>query len=195
MSGANESQGDELATTDGERDALARVRELAGATDGPMERHGVRCFLIGEKLAADSGREIDREVLLIASLLHDMGLYDGAAEGGAYVTDGRNYTERMLSGRPGWDPERLRRCLDAIERHHELRSQWEAGNEVELLRRADQVELGSGLIRYGIERSWLRELAGSVPRRGLYGEISKMLLKAVRERPLSIPKIFVRGRG
>lgn len=184
---------EELATTDDERDALNRLRGLTGSIDGPMERHGVRCFLIGEKLAANSGNEIDREVLLIASLLHDCGLYEGAAEGDAYVTDGRNYTERMLSGRPGWGGDRLRLCLDAIERHHELRSQWAAGNEVELLRRADRIELAGGLVRFGIDRAWLKDLAASVSRKGLYGEINKMVLKAVRERPLSVPKIFIRG--
>ena len=187
--------GDELATTEDEREALARLRELTGEVNGPMERHGLRCFLIAERLASDRGASVDREVLLIAALLHDIGLYDGAAEGGAYVTDGRHYAERMLSGRAGWEGERLRLCLDAIERHHELRSQWEAGNEVELLRRADRVELAAGAVTFGIPRSWLRELAREVPREGLYREINRMLLKAARERPLSIPKIFIRGRG
>ncbi len=56
------------------------------------------------------------------------------ARGRRLLTDGRHYTERMLAGRPGWDDERIRLCGDTIERHHELRSQWEAGNEVELLR-------------------------------------------------------------
>src|SRR4051794_28500520 len=92
---------DELVDTDDEREALARLREVTGDTGGAMERHGLRCFLIAEKLAADGHHEIDREVTLIASLLHDIGLYDGAAEGGAYVTDGRHYAERMLVAR-GW---------------------------------------------------------------------------------------------
>ncbi|MCB0866792.1 MAG: HD domain-containing protein [Solirubrobacterales bacterium] len=186
---------DELAGTEDEREALARVREATGESDGPMERHGVRCFLIAERLAADRGREIDREVLLIASLLHDLGLYEEVAEGDAYVTDGRHYAERMLSDRPGWDGERLRLLGDAIERHHELRSQWDAGAEVELLRLADRVELAGGLIRCGIPREWLRDLGERVPRDGTYGEIARMVAHALRERPLTMAKIFVRGKG
>lgn len=186
---------DDLVQTEDERDTLARVRELTGETDGPMERHSTRCFLIAEKLAADAGKQIDREVLLIAAWIHDIGLYDGASEGGAYVTDGRHYIEGVLSGKPGWEGERLRLCGDAIERHHELRSQWDAGNEVELLRRADRIELGAGLIRYGIPRAWFKELDQRVSREGTYGEILKQVGHALRHRPLTMAQIFVRGKG
>ncbi len=185
---------DELVRTDAEREALRLLREAAGETGGPMERHGVRCFLIAEELAAEGGHEIDREATLIAGLLHDIGLYDGAAEGGAYVTDGRHYAERMLTGR-GWSGERLRRCLDAIEYHHDLRPQWDAGAEAELMRRADLVELSGGTIAFGLRRGWLRGLFAAVPRAGIYGEVGRMVAKAARERPLTLPQIFLRGRG
>lgn len=185
---------EDLVSTPAEREALERVRELTGDTNGPMERHGVRCFLICEKLAADAGLEVDREVLLVAGLLHDMGLYDGASSGGVYVTDGREYAEGWLRGRDGWSPERVRLCGDAIERHHEVRSQWDAGNEVELMRRADMVEVTAGLVTYGAGRGWVRGLWRAVPRDGVYGEIAKMVGKAVRERPATIPQILLRGR-
>lgn len=186
---------DEVATTVDERDALERLRELTGAGDGPMERHGLRCFLICERLAADAGKTVDREVMVIASLIHDIGLYEGASEGGAYVTDGRHYAERMLLAREGWEGERLRLCLDAIERHHEVRPQWDAGTEVELLRRADMVELSAGAVNFGLDRGWIRGLWSAVPREGIYGEVGKMVAKAFRERPLTMPMIFIRGRG
>ena len=186
---------DDLVQTEDERDALGRLRGLTGESDGPMERHSTRCFLIGEKLAADGNKEIDREVLLIAAWIHDLGLYEGASEGGAYVTDGRHYAERMLAGKPGWDDARIRLCGDTIERHHELRSQWEAGNEVELLRRADRIELGGGLIRYGIPRAWFKDLDGRVRRDGTYREIGKMVARGLRQRPLKMAQIFVRGKG
>ncbi len=184
---------DEVVASADEREALARLRELTGAADGPMERHGLRCFLICQRLATRAGTPIDREVMLVAALLHDIGLYEGASEGGAYVTDGRHYAERMLSARQGWDGERLRLCLDAIERHHELRPQWRAGAEVELLRRADLIELSAGAVSFGAGRGWLRGLASAVPRRGLYGEVGAMVVKALRERPLTMPLILLRG--
>jgi HD superfamily phosphodiesterase len=184
---------EEMVRTDDEREALARLRELTGESGGAMERHGMRCFLIAEKLAAENHREIDREVMLIASLLHDIGLYDGASEGGAYVTDGRHYAERMLVDR-GWRGDRLRRCLDAIELHHELRSQLATGAEAEMLRRADLIELSAGTVSFGLSRAWLRGLASAVPRKGIYVEVGRMVAKAARERPATLPLIFITGR-
>lgn len=53
--------------------------------------------------------------MLIASLLHDVGLWEGASEGGAYVTDGRRYAERILRGPQGWeDPRRLPMTMPLI---------------------------------------------------------------------------------
>jgi hypothetical protein len=187
--------GDDFVFTDAEREALAGLREVTGETGGPMERHGLRCHLICERLAADRGLSIDSEVTLVAGLLHDIGLYDGASEGGAYVTDGRHYAERMLAGKPGWEGEKLRLCLDAIERHHEVRPQWDAGSEVELMRRADMIELSAATINFGLDRGWVRGLWTAVPRRGIYGEVGKMVAKAFRERPLTMPMIFLTGRG
>ena len=50
----------------------------------------------------------------------------------SYVKEGAEFTAEILRKR-GWDEDRIRLCFDAIERHHELRSQWERGPEVELI--------------------------------------------------------------
>lgn len=184
---------DDVAESETERLALDRLREVTGETDGPMERHCLRGYLIGLRLAELRGADPDREVLFVAAMLHDIGLYDGASSGGVYVSDGAVYAEPLLTGREGWPPERIRRCLDAIERHHELRSQWAAGLEVELMRRADLVDVSAGLITHGAGRDWLHSLAASVRRDGTYREIGGLVLKAMRERPLSMPRIFVSG--
>lgn len=186
---------DDLARTDAERDALAGLREVTGDEDGPMERHGLRCFLLSERLAAEADRSVDREVLLVAGLLHDIGLYDGASRGGVYVSDGREYSEALLTGRRDWPPDRVRLCGDAIERHHELRSQWAAGTEVEVMRRADLIEVSGGLVSYGLRRGWIRGLWRVVPRAGIYPEVGRMVGKALVERPATIPRAFIRGRG
>jgi hypothetical protein len=129
---------EDLVSTSAERASLDALREAAGERGGPMERHGIRVFLIVERLASKEGATVDREVLLCASLLHDVGLYPRASEGGAYVTDGRHYAAGVLvSGR--WSGDRLERCLDAIE----------------------------------------------------HPEIARLLGRALRERPATLPRIFV----
>lgn len=185
---------DSLARTGAEVEALARLREVAGERDGPMERHCVRCFLIAERIGRLRGESLDREVLFVAAILHDIGLYDGASSGGVYTSDGREFAAALLAGREGWGAERTRVCLDAIERHHELRSQWRAGVEVELIRRADLVDVSGGVVAHGAGRGWLRGLFRAVPRDGTYSEIGRLVVKAARERPATLPGVFVRGR-
>lgn len=172
---------DELCQTPAEQAALARLRALSGDHDGPMERHGVRCFLLGEEVARRCAAEFDREVLLVAALLHDSGLYlDDAQRGASYVTDGRRFAEEI--GEPaGWSAARIARCADAIEHHHEPREQWGRGVEVELMRRADLAELVPLLgPTVGLDRAFLAGVRRSVPTEGVYRHIGGLVLREIR---------------
>jgi predicted hydrolase (HD superfamily) len=182
---------EDLAHTSGEMAALAKLREITGESGGPMERHGLRVFLIADRLATAREAQVDREVLLIAGLLHDVGLYDQASHGGVYVKEGAEFTAELLRTQ-SWDEERIRLCSDAIERHHELRSQWDRGAEVELIRRADLVDLTSGLVRFGLSREWLRDLTRSVPRNGTYPTIGREVARQLIHQPLQFARIFRR---
>jgi predicted hydrolase (HD superfamily) len=155
-----------------------------------MERHGLRDFLIADRLATARELEVDREVLLITGLLHDIGLYDEASHG-VYVREGAEFTAELLRAQ-GWDEGRIRLCFDAIDRHHETRSQWECGAEVEVIRRADLVDLTSGLVTFGLPREWLRDLSRSVPRDGTYATLGHEVAKQLIHRPLQFVQIFRR---
>ena len=135
---------------------------------------------------------IDGEVLTVAAILHDIGLYPGASRGGVYTADGAALAREMLPAY-GWHPERIELCAVAIDHHHELRNQLRRGPEVEALRLADLVELSGGLLTFGLDRHWLYELNRSVPRRGLVGELFREVGRAIRERPLTMPQIFWRS--
>jgi HD domain len=182
---------EDLARTDSELAALAKLREVTGESGGPMERHGLRVFLIADRLATARGVTVDREILLIVGLLHDIGLYDGASDGGVYVREGAEFTAELLRAR-SWDEGRIRLCFDAIERHHELRAQWGRGDEVELIRRADLADLTSGLISFGLSREWRRDLFRSVPRNGTYQTIGRDVAKQLIHQPLQFARIFRR---
>lgn len=169
----------ELARTPAERAALERLRALTGEPGGAMERHGVRLQLMMERLAARGGIELDREVALCAALLHDAGGYPGAFTGGPYVSDGRRLTADVLAPFD-WEPNRLRRCLDAVELHHRLGPQWERGAEVELLRVADRIDLFPPLGIRRLGAGWLRGLARAVPRRGLFREVAPIVARSAR---------------
>jgi HD domain len=157
-----------LVSTEAEAASLEALRVATGETDGDMERHTMRQYLIAERLADTGGVAYDRELLLCASFLHDAGLYGPASTGDVYIKDSARYARRTLEPFR-WPEERLRLCLDACEQHHALATRWSMGNEVELVRRSDLVEVIPELMRFGTPRSWLkRELWHAVPRAGFW---------------------------
>ena len=183
------SRADELVTTDAERACLRALRDATGAVDDPMERHCVRQFLTAEVIGANRGLDIDRELLLCVCLLHDAGLYPSVSTGDVYIEDSRRLAERTLAPF-NWDPNRMARCLDAIEQHHSPAPRWDWGAEVELVRRADLVELSRGLISFGVDRRWLRDLYRQVPRKGIYRLIAASLFHRDRKHPGNLVRIF-----
>ncbi len=154
-----------LANTDAARDALARLRAATQSEAGPMELHCLRCRYIAAKIAERRGCSIDEELLTIAAILHDIGLYPLASTRGVYTSDGARLARELLDAH-GWEPERIERCANAIDRHHDLRSQLRWGAEAEALRLADRVELSAGVLRAGVDRGWLHDLRAEFPPAG-----------------------------
>jgi hypothetical protein len=179
----------ELPATPAVNAALGALREATGGTDGPMERHCLRVRRIAAELARRRGWAIDDEVIAVAAMLHDVGLYPSASRGGVYTADGAALAREMLRAH-SWSDDRIRLCAEAIDRHHELRGQRAHGDEVEALRLADLIDLGAGLLTFGLDRRWLRDLNRDVPRQGLVAELVRELGRAFGERPLTIPRIF-----
>jgi hypothetical protein len=180
---------DSLVETDTERRALTALREASGETDGAMERHCVRCFLLCGKLAAKHNAGLDREVVLCAAFLHDIGVYDSVTHGGVYTEEGAEVARKMTLD-AGWDERRARLCADACAYHHSVRSKWELGAEVETMRLADRIEVFGGLFRSGLTRAELREVNATVPRDGFYRGLAHVVWPVLRKRPLTLPSIF-----
>jgi hypothetical protein len=89
----------------------------------------------------------------------------------------------------GGSPPRVRIALDALI---EARIA-ERGGEVEAIRLADLVDLSGCLLAFGLDRRWLHTLNDAVPRRGLAGELIREVGRALRERPMTVPRIFWRS--
>ena len=182
---------DQLITTPAAHDALNVLRSATGQEDGPMERHCVRVHHIALKLGERRRWALDREVVLVAAILHDVGLYPGASRGGVYTADGARLARELLH-RHGWSADRVDQCAQAIDCHHDVRRPLRRGAAVEALRLADLIDLGGGVITCGLDRRWLRGLARAVPRQGLARELAREVGRALRHRPLTLPAIFRR---
>lgn len=183
---------DAICETPAEREALARLRSATAAVAGPMERHCLRCRHIAAELCSARDWSIDDEILTVAAILHDVGIYPEASRGGVYTADGAALARELLASH-GWTPERIDRCAEAIDRHHDLRRQLALGPEVEALRLADLSDVSGGLLRFGLDGGWMRSLRQAVPVDGLAGELAREVWRALRERPLTVPRIFWRG--
>src|SRR5687768_5276088 len=182
------ARADELAQTPAEKASLAALRDATGETDGIMERHTVRCFLLCELLDRQNNADLDREVTLCASFLHDIGLYDKVSEGGVYTDEGGAFA-RELGREHGWDERRADLCAEACARHHSVRKQWEQGAEVECLRLADRIEVSGGLSRAGLSGGQIKAVFSDAPRDGFYGGIARVLWPNLRSRPLKTARI------
>lgn len=180
---------DSLVTTEAEGRALMALRDAAGEGDGVMERHCVRCFLLCEKLAARHHADIDREVVLCAALLHDIGVYDSITHGGVYTEEGAEVAER-LALEAGWNDRRAALCAAACRYHHSVRSKWEFGPEVETMRLADRIEVTGGLVRSGLSREEVREVNAAASRAGFYRGLARVVWPVLRRRPLTLPAVF-----
>jgi HD domain len=179
---------DALSASPAARASLEALRAAAGL-DSPLERHCLRQFAIAERLADD--RAFDRELLLCACWLHDLGLFTRSRD--PYVTEGARLAARVL--KPfDWPPERLQRCMDACEQHHAPTSRMVMGLEVELVRQSDLVDVSAGLVSFGLDRRWLRELFREVPRDGLWRLIGSSVLNELRRRPASLTGVFLSPR-
>jgi hypothetical protein len=130
-------------------------------------------------------------VILCASFLHDIGLYDKVSEGGVYTDEGGEFA-RKLALEHGWDERRADLCDAACANHHAVRSQWEEGAEVECLRLADRIEVSGGLSKAGLSREQVKAVFADVPRDGFYGGLLHVLWPNLRTRPLKTLRIFNR---
>ena len=149
-----------------------------------MERHAARVFLIAERMAEARNLTFDHEVALCASLLHDVGVFRAVTRGLHYLKDGRAFAWDVLGA--SLQGRGLVRCLDAIERHHDVRPQWKRGVEVELVRRADVLDGFPSLVRTQLDREWLRDLFRRIPRRGIYKQFLLPPLRLVRVLPFGV---------
>jgi hypothetical protein len=179
---------DALSETPASQAALRALRAAAGS-DSPMERHCLRQFAIAERLAGD--RAFDRELLLCACWLHDVGLFTHSRD--PYVTEGARRAARVLEPFK-WPRERLQLCMDACEQHHAPRSRMAMGLEVELVRQSDLIDVTAGLVNFGLDRGWLRGLFREIPRDGLWRLIGSAILSELRHRPATLANVFLSPR-
>jgi hypothetical protein len=150
----------------------ALVRQVdsfaAEVLPGPLLVHSRRTYLIASLLAQDESLHVDPELLLVASLLHDIGLapqYLPQARVEDFTCLGGREAEQLLLA-AGWAPDRAAVVFDAISLHVNPRVDPEVhGPEAHVLAAATAMET-VGSHRRRIPVATMRQVLTRHPRDG-----------------------------
>ncbi|TXI46398.1 MAG: phosphohydrolase [Lysobacter sp.] len=118
--------------------AAARAVEHAQALSEPwLFHHCLRTYAWSALLAQSDRVRYDRELLFVASALHDLGLTDAhaghAPDCACFAIEGARAAHRFASDTIGWERERCDRLADAIALHLNVSVAAEHGPEAHLL--------------------------------------------------------------
>jgi hypothetical protein len=144
-------------------DVLGSAAEAIGADLPGYRGHVYRTYNFA---CALGGAPADAGDLAVSAAFHDLGIWTDRTfdylEPSARRA--RNYVARS---HPELDAAAIERI---VLWHHRLRScQAEAGVRGEAFRRADWLDLGLGLVRFRLPRSFVREVREAFPNAGFHG--------------------------
>ena len=160
---------------------VERAREEAeDAYGGPLRRHCYRTYWWGALLAQVDGVRFDPEMLLVASLLHDLGIApDGApvSETCCFSVLGGRMAEEFLTSN-GYDACRAVAVNEAISTHlNPVVSAHERTIEARLLAEGATLDV-TGARSVSIPDAVLRSVDERYPRAGFIAEFADMSLRA-----------------
>lgn len=95
------------------RDAEALARAVSSDM---LFNHVMRCYWFGELLARQQGVQVDRELLFLSNVLHDLGLTEHARGPLRFEIEGANAARTFLTER-GVSADRAQKVWDAIALH------------------------------------------------------------------------------
>jgi len=96
----------------------ALAREVAAQWSSPdLLNHCIRSWIFASTLGDTNGLQYDRELLYVASLLHDIGVTDHFDSNEIAFETAGGAVGWVFAAGAGWDEPRRQRVLEVIERH------------------------------------------------------------------------------
>jgi hypothetical protein len=166
--------GDDLA---GYRGHVYRVYNLCRALAQSMEPSPP-----GPRAAAERDRKI-----AVAAYFHDAGIW---------TADTFDYISPSVILAHGYLAEQGLECWEVelelmIRRHHKLTHIRDpAHGLVEAFRRADAVDLTLGLLRFGLDRRYVRAVRSALPNAGFHMTLTRLSLKRLASHPIDPLPMF-----
>lgn len=165
---------------------LEPFRDDLGRQYDAYRNHVLRQRALCDLLGAEKCESDTRLALTIAAAFHDLGIWTDKTW---------DYLEPSLAIADGWLTANGRddlRPLVArlIREHHGLRARGSADDPVEIFRRADVIEVGLGLRRYGVSFASYRELLREHPTHGFHRFLIGQFFKNLIRHPLKPAPMF-----
>lgn len=177
-----------------ETPAARAARSLAERYQSPaITAHALRSWYWATAFAALDGlADLDRELLWVAAVLHDIGtVTEFDAQTVSYEHAGGHVAVALTTG-AGWSVERQQRVLDVIVRHNWPSVDVDLDLEGHLLERATGLDV-SGAGSDLLPEPYLREVLARHPRGSLAAEFGACVVDQASRKPDTAARRLVDG--
>ncbi|MDR6690639.1 hypothetical protein J2X55_001538 [Microbacterium sp. 1154] len=172
------------------RGALALAREYQSPA---ITAHAVRSWLWAEAFAVVDGiAGIDRELLYVAAVLHDIGTVTAFDNHTLSYEHAGGHVGVALTAGAGWGRERRERVLEVIVRHNWPSVDRSMDAEGYLLETATGLDI-SGARPDALPASFVREVLAAHPRGALAAEFGACVVDQARRKPDTAARRLVEG--
>jgi len=151
---------------------LERYREQLGADYTPYRNHILRVLTWSLHFLGELGDKYLTEIS-IALVYHDLGLWTDRSTL-AYIEPSIEVASKDLKGSK-FDAKQLELVELIIDNHHKLTA-YESGDSerdqvVNAVRKADLIDLSSGLVRKGMPRKYVQDVLERIPVQGFHSTL------------------------
>lgn len=163
-------------------DVFERVSPYDG--DG-LRNHCRRLFHLTEQLLLKDGVAMDRDVTYAVAMCHDLGLLSREDTGPNYLARSRALFDRETAAYSLGDTPRdvLDQCLLY---NHRLLSVPNLAPQADAFRKAVQIEHSRGLLRFGLEKSAVRDVIDRYPRADFDRVLLDFTWRVLRREPWTL---------
>jgi hypothetical protein len=156
--------------------------------------HVLRSWFWAEGFASVEGLHgIDRELLYVSAVLHDIGIVPAFDNHTLAYEDAGGHVAKALTAGAGWRPERRTRAHEVIVRHNWPEVDPAFDPEGHLLEAATALDI-SGVRPDALPREFLREVVTAFPRLDLAAEFTACVTDQAERKPgTAAQRIVERG--
>ena len=161
---------------------FAKVSPYAGQG---FRNHCQRLFRFSSMLLEQRGLQLDRDLLYMITMWHDLGIVSEQDEGHNYLQRSRALFHRESAGLDlgDVDPQIIDECLLY---NHRLLPVSNLSPQADCIRRAVITEHTRGLARWGLDRAAVREVFAELPRDNFDRVLVDFTWRTLKREPLSI---------